>query len=782
MSPVLTTQRATALSAPTKDVLNQMTISTEFVDVHHTVTGVEQEVGAISEKLFNGRSFTTLVRIGNVFVPVDKYTVDGMTGSDKVPGACMQGAPESPVVTEPTVPDTQPSSIRPIGIADLLQVRQKIKRYVPGEIAHIENIMAGENKERTHRQSTRIVETRLLETETTKEESRDLQTAERFELQQEVSQVIREESSREVGISISASYGPFAEGTANLNFSRSESEEESNKNATRYSREVTDKAVRRTQERVLERRTVTTEREFEETNKHAQNNDTGDEHIVGIYRWVDKLYEAQVVSYGLRMMFEFVIPEPAALYRHALTLTPREGTSVQRPDPPGYCLLNTETFVSLTPNDLNEANYLFWVSKYGVSGVAPPPTRFKTIGTALNEEATENDSTVTITNAELQVPAGYRAIRSWVSGEVAVFPVALPATQPFLTFHIGRTHVPVHGSGPMNGEDGIIAVAGHGYRVAFFAATIEVLCERTKELYEAWQIETYNAIINAYNDKKSQFDAEMARLAAQTEGAIMGRRPEINRDIERTELKRAAISMLTAQHYDDFDSMRRGVPLYGYPQMDLAEAQAEGSYIQFFEQAFEWVNATYRFYPYFWGRKDEWPKSIRLDDADPLFARFLQAGAARIQIPVRPGYDSAVISFLQTGKKPWEEEGEFDIEGSLYISMVDEIREEQLGAFTKGVGTISVQQGQVSVDGVGTAFDEKLHTDRDISIQNATYKIDKVLSATELLLDTPYRGASQQGLPYSFGARLVGDPWEVRIPTNLIYLQEGSQLPDLAAE
>ena len=580
-----------------------------------------------------------------------------------------------------------------------------------------------------------------------------------------------------MGISISVSYGPFAEGTANLNFAHSDSREESNKNATRYSREVTDKAVRRTQERVLERRSVTTEREFEEINKHGFNNVGGTGHVVGIYRWVDKIYEAQVVSYGLRTLFEFVVPEPAAMYRHALTVLPREGTSVQRPDPPGYCLHSTATFLSLTPNDIKESNYLFWVSKYGVSGVNPPPPRFKTIGVTLNEEATTEGNSVTIGNETLQTPAGYRAVRAWATGEVGLFAVEPPATGPMLSFSVGRTKIGVHGSGPMNGEDGMIPLAAHGYRVAFFAVTIEVLCERSQEAFEAWQIETYTAIIGAYNDQKSQFDAEMTRLAAQGEAFIGGRPPAINRDIERTELKRAAITMLTAQHFDDFDAMRRGVPSHGYPQMDLAEAQAEGSYIQFFEQAFEWVNATYRFYPYFWGRKDDWPRFLRLDDADPLFARFLQAGAARLQVPVRPGYEGAVQQFL-LGNRPWEDESEFYVDGSLYVSIVDEIREEQQGAFTKGLGTISLQQGSDTVTGVGSAFDAKLHTDRDILILNTTYTVKDVQSPTQLTLDVPYRGITEQEVPYAFGARLVGDPWEVRVPTNLIYLQETSELPD----
>ena len=57
---------------------------------------------------------------------------------------------------------------------------------------------------------------------------------------------------------------------------------------------------------------------------------------------------------------------------------------------------------------------------------------------------------------------------------------------------------------------------------------------------------------------------------------------------------------------------------------------AEGSYVQFIEQCSEWQKQTYTFYPYFWGRKEDWITRRTLEDPDPLFASFLRAGAARV--------------------------------------------------------------------------------------------------------------------------------------------------------
>ena len=73
----------------------------------------------------------------------------------------------------------------------------------------------------------------------------------------------------------------------------------------------------------------------------------------------------------------------------------------------------------------------------------------------------------------------------------------------------------------------------------------------------------------------------------------------------------------------------------------------QGPIIQFFEQAFEWEQMTYFFYPYFWGRKKNWPTTVNLSDPDPLFQQFLTAGAARVVVPVPIAYVDDVLYLLQ---------------------------------------------------------------------------------------------------------------------------------------
>ncbi|HEY5741128.1 MAG TPA: hypothetical protein VIS99_01195, partial [Terrimicrobiaceae bacterium] len=80
--------------------------------------------------------------------------------------------------------------------------------------------------------------------------------------------------------------------------------------------------------------------------------------------------------------------------------------------------------------------------------------------------------------------------------------------------------------------------------------------------------------------------------------------------------------------------------------MSLQKARQAAPMIQFLEQAFEWNNLTYFFYPYFWARGTHWDNLADLEANDPEFAKFLRSGSARVIVPARPGFDDAVKFWL----------------------------------------------------------------------------------------------------------------------------------------
>lgn len=84
---------------------------------------------------------------------------------------------------------------------------------------------------------------------------------------------------------------------------------------------------------------------------------------------------------------------------------------------------------------------------------------------------------------------------------------------------------------------------------------------------------------------------------------------------------------------------------------------------------------TYLFYPYYWARKKEWVNILQRDENDPLFMEFLQAGAAKVLIPVRNEYVKAMLHYLCTGGQIWSGEDVPAPNDPLYVSIIDEIME-----------------------------------------------------------------------------------------------------------
>jgi len=76
-------------------------------------------------------------------------------------------------------------------------------------------------------------------------------------------------------------------------------------------------------------------------------------------------------------------------------------------------------------------------------------------------------------------------------------------------------------------------------------------------------------------------------------------------------------------------------------------------------------------YPYFWGRRAQWDRTVVQTHPDPDFAAFLNAGAARVQISVRPGFENAVKHYMETGEV-YGGLGLPKIGDPTYVSFIDE--------------------------------------------------------------------------------------------------------------
>jgi hypothetical protein len=272
--------------------------------------------------------------------------------------------------------------------------------------------------------------------------------------------------------------------------------------------------------------------------------------------------------------------------------------------------------------------------------------------------------------AEIPVTDGYQAIRAtvtaWFNGWSGnVLDVALDGSMHRFPDNDAWNQT-------LNNEVASIPFTVKTWSAEAFVVGLEIYAQRTQRALDDWKLKTHAAILQAYQKQLRDYEENLAALEVQAAQQIQGRNPVENERLIRTELKKGSISVFTVQHYDLFGAIE--LSAQGYPQADLAEAELEGKYIRFFEQAFEWEQMMYFLYPYYWGRKENWLKRALLQDVDPLFAEFIKAGAARVVISVRPGFEKAVAHFLDTGEI-WNGGDLPDISSPLYVSIIDEIRE-----------------------------------------------------------------------------------------------------------
>lgn len=567
-----------------------------------------------------------------------------------------------------------------VGVADLLLVKQTLKAYELADFAHIENALRGELREREHRRLNLQEETSTIESERETERERNLQSTERNEMQAEASKQVRTDAGVQAGLQVSGSYGPTVSFSASLNASFSSSVQESQRKATSFSREVTEKTSERVRERVRTEQRKRVLEQTEELNRHKIDNSinpTG--HVRGIYRWLNKVYDAQVFNYGKRMMYEFMIPEPAAYLVHTLVEHPPADTTLPpKPDAPTYPP-SAANGAALKPENLTRYNYQSYIAQYHITNAPALPSEFKVIAHFDKLDGQENPANFGRA-AKLAIPDDYEATGAYAS-RYYVFPKDQNHALKLVIGGDGEDIGTAWGARYISFDEpfrGEVSISYGGFGLLAFALGVDVFCYLTEEGFGKWQQKMYDAIIEAYERMRGDYEEQLAASQIAQGVKIIGRNPLQNRRMEQDELKKWIIMILRGTPYMDFNAFLSS----SEPAIDISKACKNGKLIRFLENAFEWHNMSYICYAYFWGRHARWSSALHFTDPDPDFAEFLKAGAARVQLPVRPGFETAIAHFCDTGAIP---EGEATlVGGSMYVPIVQEITE-SLGKLDDGV-------------------------------------------------------------------------------------------------
>lgn len=707
-------------------------------------------------------------------------------------------------VNDTCVPQSKCCAKPRIDVIDLLVVKDYTKCYQAGDLSYIKNVLEGEILTTKHRRLERTEELIETEEDIRQFEEKYLQTEEKASLQKETENIIKQDSAFEAGVTATYNYGKMLTVVADGKYSTNQSKSQTNKEVVNSSKDIIDRATKQVEEKV--RKLVSTKKIFEteETNEHTFNN-SGGNNISGQYLYVNKLSRAQVYNYGRKAVIDLVLPEPASLYKRLFE------TKFQGVEPVKPKLIEIDS-KSITPE-----NYKELIAKYNLKNVPNPPAFSTDIEVNLDAEPGDpkgknNKSGSHVYNFACPIPANYIGISMRINnirlnynegGGVSIV-ASLGPNGDSIYDRNGDTYNWDTSVG-LPSIEGTQTVTVHTWDVTNFTWLLIVHCVLKDEFKIEWQNEIFTKItelnekalaeyqksFTEYQNAKTEFDLKEEELKKER----YNKNPFSNRETEKIEIKRMIISYISCQFFDQFDAMKNRVEPCGYPEMNIREAEQEGRFIQFFEQAFNWNLITYIFYPYFWGRKCTWPDKLKDESNDLIFKKFLEAGSCRVLVPIRDGYFDYVSYFISNGEI-WGGTGVPPLPNDPhYVSVAQEIKEQKDNFYADREGTLDVTNALNTVilnnsdhywdysSLTASTLNINADIDREIIIDCKVYRIVSIIENTAvpahtswiITIERNYEGVSISNLKWSTGALFVGAPWEFITPTTLTFLRDKSK-------
>lgn len=590
------------------------------------------------------------------------------------------------------------------GVSDLYIVREEWARYELGEIAHIENVLKGELKrsllEKTDEQETTVT----TDTSATRTAQQDNQTTDRFELkassQVDTSLALHVEGK----VDTSGVYGP-TKVDSHLGGTFDYSVQEADSRATTQARETVARATSSIEESVRTQRIERTLTRTRTLDRHELNNTAGDDHVTGIYRWVDKIQTVQIFKYPHRLLYEFEVPEPGAFIRW---LNAQPKTGALRPIRP-FTVDGTDNGAVLTPYRISgfnpppvgELNYLELGRRYDVQGLPPPPTDrtvFAAITNDQPDDVANNNRPPVYKTSNVTIPDGYEGYRFTIFATATndvpeqegaptgwleiVVGTDFPSMQEddgdpqqiwrWQGVNVFRDMKSMAFRQPVIGQVPILLATDD---TSGLMANLQIFCRPTETTVQQWRLQVFDLILGAYLAQQRQQADAAARAAIQQGIVISGDSATRNAEVVREEVKRATIELLMGERFNGRPAMQD--VNNGPPRIDFDAVRRISAEIQFVEEAFEWENLSFVLYPYYWADATKWADLERIGSPDAAFDRFLRAGSARVVLPSRPGFEAATQLYTIFGLL-WGGGPAPAPDDDLYLSIADEIRAQQL--------------------------------------------------------------------------------------------------------
>ncbi len=306
-----------------------------------------------------------LTRAIELFNLVQRTAANDPTLTD---AASIQAALTLPILLPSPAFPIAPNTVASVGIGDLLVVRQHPLRYEAAQISYVENILSGETKGRDEKHDLQTVQTNLTETNDTTTTFKDLQTTDQSALSTATQSQVQQTLNAQAGVTVSAAYGSLKI-NANASVAYANSQSQSNQVATQTAHDIVNQAATTVTNQTISQQTSQITETYKQGETHSFSNPSPNPNVVGVYQWINEIDRAQVFNYGKRVLFDLIVPEPAAFLLDAATTAAaaNAANAVAMPAPftvqPGQ----------LSPDQGNAFYYGKYVAQYGAVGVPGYP-------------------------------------------------------------------------------------------------------------------------------------------------------------------------------------------------------------------------------------------------------------------------------------------------------------------------------------------------------------------------------------------------------------------------
>jgi hypothetical protein len=611
----------------------------------------------------------------------------------------------------------RPCGLQPVGRQELLVVRSRHLGYRLAELSHVENIAPGEIRDRLHRTETEL-DTLVVEEEEHESETKDdLSTTTKDELRTEIQREMQEQS--QLSGKVRSSYrGPVTvEVEAAASRTRSTNRQENQ--ARNHAVEVTQQASTRARDRVLRRTQRRFRRLVAESNQHRFENPSPEGRSAQ-YLWLQKVERVAIYRYGDRQLYELVVPEPAAGLRSLTASSPRQEVPLKPPP--------TALFEQILAEQVDVV--ALWhsgeLAKHFVVDVVPPKEELwvQTVLQSAQSDGSPSNNFLA-TKGTVEVPEGRVAtalrltVQTHAEGETYIPALSVNVNDFDLWVNLdtldrrtkrstdarhrpgiwsyryrdGAEQIGPFGTAPYPGvltferdleehwPAGSHEVAVLADDFTNVAVTTALKTVPTADGRQAWRRRLLAAVVEDYWRQYESYVSMVVGTAPATDSGLLEKLSDAQaaelREIERDEIKRAVVAVLRDTDATTTDPVNGSG---GGPR--VAEWYRANEHFRdevlFLEQAFEWEHMNFVLYGYHWSDPRDWSLQIfGLRGGDRPFREFLKAGAARVQIPVRPGFEGFVEDFMLDGVV-WSGGSRPNIGSAGYVDLLTE-RLEALG-------------------------------------------------------------------------------------------------------